>query len=109
MYKLDTPRLVSKWRADGNPTGKTFGSSEEAQSKAMKQHLFEARSLFFLLSKEGALASYIRDSEGAYCTTSGALKSNMALRLQLLVADFVCVYPSKHTKGAKGARWRCGI
>ena len=66
MHKPDAPRLVSKWRADGNLTGMTFGSSEENQPMVMKRHLLESKSLRFLLSKQEALASYIRESEGTY-------------------------------------------
>ena len=66
MHKPDNPRLVSKWRADGHLTWATFESSEEDQPKVMKRHLLESKSLRFLLSRERALASYIRESEGAY-------------------------------------------
>ena len=54
---LNTPRLVSKWRADGHLAVTTFRSSEEDQSKVMKRHLRESKPLRFLLSKEEALAS----------------------------------------------------
>ena len=66
MQKLDTPRLVSKWGTDGHLTKTAFGSSEEDQPKAMKRHLLESKSLRFLLSKEEALASCNRESDGAY-------------------------------------------
>ena len=59
MHKPDAPRLVSKWRADGNLTGMTFGSSEENQPMVMKRHLLESKSLRFhrraLSGGEGAL------------------------------------------------------
>ena len=66
MRKPKTPRLVSKWRADWDLTGTAFGSCEEDQPKAMKRHLSYLKSLRFLLSKEEAHSSYIRESEGAY-------------------------------------------
>ena len=66
VHNPDTPCLVSKWRVDGLFTGMTFRPSQENQSKAMKRHLLESKSLRFLLSKEGALASYIWENEGAY-------------------------------------------
>ena len=39
---------------------------QEGQLKVMKRHLLESKSLRFLLSKEEALASHIRENEGAY-------------------------------------------
>ena len=65
VRKLDTPRLVSKWRADEYLTGTTFRSSEEDQPKVVKRHLLKLKSLTFLLSKEEALANYTRVSEAA--------------------------------------------
>ena len=44
VHKPDTPRLVSKWRADGHLTGTTFGSSEEDQPEVVKRHLLESKS-----------------------------------------------------------------
>ena len=65
VHEIDTPRLVPKWRAEGHLTAATFGSIDEDQSKVMKRHL-ESKSPRYLLNKEDALASYIRDSESAY-------------------------------------------
>ena len=65
VHEIGTPRLVSKWRAEGHLTGATFGSIEEGQSKVMKRHL-ESKSPRYLLNTEDALASYIRDNESAY-------------------------------------------
>ena len=64
-HDIDTPRLVSKWRAEGHLTGTSFGSTEEDQSMLMKRHL-ESKSPRYLFNKEDALASYIRNNESAY-------------------------------------------
>ena len=57
--KPDTPRLVSKWRADGHNTRAAFGFSEEDGPKVMKRILLKSNPPRFLLSKEEALASYV--------------------------------------------------
>ena len=46
-------------------SGMTAGSTDEDQSKVLKRHL-EGKSQRFLLSKEEALADYIRSNKRAY-------------------------------------------
>ena len=42
------------------------GSSSLSTRGVMRRHLLKSKSVRFLLSREWALASYIRESEGAY-------------------------------------------
>ena len=65
VQELDTQRLVSKWKSDGQMRGTAAGSTEEDQSKVLKQHL-EIKSPRFLLSKEAVLADYIHRNEHAF-------------------------------------------
>jgi hypothetical protein len=57
--------LALKGLCGGHMGGSSAGSTEEDQSKALKRHL-ETKSLRYLISKEAAIAGYIRRNESAF-------------------------------------------
>jgi hypothetical protein len=74
----------------GHMSGTTAGSTEEDQSKVMKQHL-RTKSSRFLLSKEEVLAGYIQENKRAY----GQLASSFFCFLVFTCR--LCMY--SHTPG----------
>ena len=62
---IDMLRLAKKCLGEGHMSGRTSGSTEDSRSKVYKRHLTDKKGSF-LLSKEEALADYIRRNERVF-------------------------------------------